>query len=287
MKFGSERLSSYILISITVRRIIMAENKNLTETELPWLIFTLGGNAYAVNSKYVNGIEMKSDKITPLPKAPDVYCGMVERRGEVYPLLNMRKVFGFKSLDEELGEFRKIIEDKIAEEKNWFKGIISQFESGGNIHIINQNNNKFFDMLAEYGSAVTAKLEKAKRSFGELSGILNEALAAAPGEREALLNIAKNEAFKQVLISLDGIVKAQENSFREIVVVLNDGEQMLGLLVDQVLAVDKIHSVTGSDRMRVLMQSKYFEGVARNDRVDLEILIINEEELLKLSDVKK
>ena len=99
--------------------------------------------------------------------------------------------------------------------------------------------------------------------------------------------MSKNEAFKQVLISLDGIVKAHENSFREIVVVLNDSEQMLGLLVDQVLAVDKIRSVTGSEKMRVLMQSKYFEGVARNDRVDIEILVINEDELLKLSDVKK
>lgn len=264
----------------------MAENKNVTASELPWLIFTLGGNAYAVNSRYVNGIEMKSDRITPLPQAPEVYCGMVERRGEVYPLLNMRKVFGLKSLDEELGEFRKLVEDKIGEEKAWFSKIISQLESGGNAHIVNQNNHKFFDMLSEYGSAVTAKVDKAKRAFGNLSEILNDIQAAAPEEKEVLLNRAKSEVFKQVLISLDGIVKAQENSFREIVVVLNDGDQMLGLLVDQVLAVDKIRSVTGSERMRVLMQSKYFEGVARNDRVDIEILVINEDELLKLSDVK-
>lgn len=266
----------------------MAENKNLTDSELPWLIFTLSGNAYAVNSKYVNGIEMKSERITPLPKAPDVYCGMVERRGEVYPILNMRKVFGFKSLDEELGEFRNLIEEKIAEEKAWFGKIISQIESGDNVHIINQNNNKFFDKLAECdSSAVTAKLEKAKRAFNDLSAALNDVLTAAPAEKEMLLSRAKNEAFRQVLVSLDGIVKAQESAFREIVVVLNGESQMLGLLVDQVLAVDKIRSVTGSERMRVLMQSKYFEGVAQNDRVDLEILVINEEELLKLSDVKK
>lgn len=266
----------------------MAENKNLTASELPWLIFTLSGNAYAVNSKYVNGIEMKSEKITPLPQAPDVYCGMVERRGEVYPLLNMRKVFGFKSLDDELKEFRTLVEDKIAAEKAWFKGLMSQLESGDNVHIVNsQNNNKFFDKLAEYDGAVTAKIVKAKRAYSDLSTILNEITAAAPAEKEMLLNTAKNEIFRQVLTALDGIVKAHESSFREIVVVLSDGEQMLGLLVDQVLAVDKIRSVSGSDKMRVLMQSKYFEGVARNDRVDLEILVINEDELLELSDVEK
>lgn len=267
----------------------MAEDINLTAAELPWLIFTLGGNAYAVNSKYVNGIEMRPDRITPLPKAPDVYCGMVERRGEVYPLLNMRKVFGFKALDDELGEFKKLVEDKIAEEKAWFNSVMSQFESGGNIHIAKaQNGNKFFEKMSEYGSEVSAKLTAVKRAYGELSKTLNEAAAAeSPKERDELLNKARTESFRQVLKSLDGVVKAHENSFREIVVVLNDGEQMLGLLVDQVLAVDKIRSVTGSERMKVLMQSDYFEGVARNDRVDLEILVINEDELLKLSDVKK
>ena len=281
-------LSSYS-ISIIVGRTNMAENKNLTATELPWLIFTLSGNAYSVNSKYVNGLEMKSDRITPLPHAPEVYCGMVERRGEVYPLLNMRKVFGFKPLDDELGEFRKLVEDKIAEEKAWFNNLMSQFENGGSIHITKaQNNIKFFEKLSEYNSAVNAKLETAKRAYGELSKVLNEALAAdSQKEKEELMNKARTESFRQVLKALDGIVKAQENSFREIVVVLNDGEQMLGLLVDQVLAVDKISSVVGSERMRVLMQSKYFEGVARNDRVDLEILVINEDELLKLSDVDK
>lgn len=265
----------------------MAEIKNLTDSELPWLIFTLSGNAYAVNSKYVSGIEMKSEKITPLPKAPEVYCGMVERRGAVYPILNMRKVFGFKSLDEELGEFRKLIEDKIAAEKAWFGKIISQLEEGGNAHIINQNNNKFFDKLAEYGSKLNAKIDKTKRAYNELSSVLNDIASATPEEKEMLLNRAKNEAFKQVIISLDGIAKAQENSFREIDVVLSDGEQMLGLLVDQVLAVDKIRSVSGSNKMRALLQSEYFIGVAQNDRVDLEILIIDEEKILKLSDVKK
>ncbi len=266
----------------------MAENENLTASELPWLIFTLNGNAYAVNSKYANGIEMKSDRITPLPKAPDVYCGMVERRGEVYPLLNMRKVFGFKSFDEELAEFKKLVEDKIADEKKWFSAFISQIENGGNVHTVKQqNNNQFFDKLSGYGSAVSAKLPKAKRAYSELSGILNSMSAASPEEKDILLNRIKNEAFKQVLIALDEIVKAQENSFREIVVVISNGEQMIGLLVDQVLAVDKIRYVSGSDRMRTLMQSKFFAGVAKNDKIDLEILVINEDELLTLSNVEK
>lgn len=274
-------------ISIILRSVTMAENKDFTATELPWLIFTLCGNAFAVNSEYVNGIEMKSEKITPLPQAPDIYCGMVERRGDVYPLLNMRKVFGFKSLDEELGDFKKLVEDKIAEEKAWFKNLVSQLENGGNAHIMKeQNNSKFFDKLTEYNSALSTKIEKAKGAYNELSGILNEIPAAAPEEKETLLNRAKNEAFRNVLTTLDGIVKAQENSFRETVVVLTENDNSLGLLVDQVLAVDKIYSVSGSERMRTLMQSKYFLGVAKNEKIDLEILIINDAEFLKLSEVE-
>lgn len=260
---------------------------NVSNSALPWLIFTLSGNAYAVNSEFVNGIEMKQSKITPIPDAPDEYCGMVERRGEIYPIINMRKVFSFDTLEAENESYEMLVTEKKDEIKNWFENIISRaenMESSENASLP-QEAAQGREMLAEFRSSslAGAKIHKAEKVFDTLSGLLSGAAAANGENKEFYMIKAKNDCLPQIMRALDDAVTAQKKAFRETVVTISNGSNMIGLLVDQVLAVDKISSVTGSERMRSLMQSKYFESVAKNDRIDLEILVINEEELLRLS----
>ena len=89
----------------------------------------------------------------------------------------------------------------------------------------------------------------------------------------------------KIIDAMDESEHAYKSTFKETVVVLKSGDQMLGLLVDKVLAVDKVQFIEGSGNLKLLAQSKYFSTVARNDKIDLEILVINEKELMKLSDV--
>ena len=89
----------------------------------------------------------------------------------------------------------------------------------------------------------------------------------------------------KVLAAIDEAENAYKSTFKETVVVLTEGEQTIGLLVDKVLAVDKISFINGGGSMNLLMQSKYFCNVARCARFDMEILVIDESELLTLSDV--
>lgn len=262
---------------------------NVSNSALPWLIFTLSGNAYAVNSEFVNGIEMKQSEITPMPDAPDEYCGMVERRGEIYPIINMRKVFSFDTLEAENESYKTLITDKKDEIKNWFDSLIGRAENMDNAEnaSLPQEAAQGKEMLAEFRSTslAGAKIHKAEKVFDTLSGLLIDAAAAKGENKEFYMVKARNDCLPQIMRALDDAVTAHKNTFRETVVTISDGSHMIGLLVDQVLAVDRISSVTGSDRMRALMKSKYFESVAKNDRIDLEILVINEEELLQFSRV--
>lgn len=264
---------------------------NVSNSALPWLIFTLSGNAYAVNSEFVNGIEMKHTKITPIPDAPEEYCGMVDRRGEIYPIINMRKVFGFDTLEAENESYKMLIAEKKDEIKNWFEGMIGRAEDMENAEnaSLPQEAAQGREMLADFRSSslAGAKIHKAEKVFDTLSELLSGAAAAKGESKEFFMIKVKNDCLPQIMKALDDAVTAHEKNFRETVVTISDGRHTLGLLVDQVLAVDTLISVTGSDRMRVLMKSKYFESVAKNDRIDPEILVINEEELLQFSRVKQ
>ncbi len=273
----------------------MNENFNAAKenVELPWLIFLLNKNAYAVNSKYVNGINMRAEDITPLPDAPDIYRGLVKVREEVCPLLDMRKLFHFLSLDEETANFRRMMEQRKQDHIKWIDTLEQCVKTGEKFTLATDPHKCAFGMwydkfISDNHSAGfhIKKVEEPHRLLHESAPlIISFAEQGDMKNAERLLKKARNEYVPKILSIIDESENAYRSTFRENVVFLSDGEQMLGLLVDEVLAVDKVEPVTGSSSMNLLLKSRFFEGIARNDKIDLEILIVDEDELLKLSDV--
>ncbi len=268
------------------------ENTGVAE-ELPWLIFTLDKKAYAVNSKFVNGIEMKPKVVTPIPEAPEAYCGVVQRRGEVYPLLDMRQVFHFKTLDKETADFRDMMEQRKADHINWVDTLERCAENGETFMLATDCHKcalgMWYDEFSNNHPSAAVLLKKIEEPHAKLHDTAHDVLAAADkGDKETVEKLIKRlrtDYMPKVLSAIDDAENAYKSTFKETVVVLTEGDQMLGLLVDKVLAVDKISFINGGGSMNLLLQSKYFCNVARCARFDMEILVIDERELLTLSDV--
>ncbi len=261
--------------------------------ELPWLIFTLNEQAYAVNSKYVNGIAMKPDTVTTLPDAPDIYCGLVERMGDVYPLLNMRKTFHFPSVDDEAEEFGKMIEQRKNDHIRWIETFERCYRTKEKFTLAVDPHKcafgKWYDQFSKSTHSITfhiKKIEEPHKLLHETAATIINAMNRGEDKKaEALFKKLRNEYYPRVIAVLDEVKAVYRSTYRETVVVLSDEKQMLGLLVDEVLAVDKVEPVIGGGSMNLLSQSRFFKRVVQNDKINLEILIVDEEELLKLSDV--
>lgn len=268
------------------------ENVNVAE-DLPWLIFTLDDKAYAVNSKFVNGIEMKPKVVTPIPEAPEAYCGVVQRRGEVYPLLDMRKVFHFSTLDEEAADFRTMMEQRKADHVKWVETLEHCAETGEAFTLATDSHKcalgLWYDEFTKNHQSAAVLLKKIEEPHRKLHDAAHAVLEAADkGDKETvakLIRRVRTDYMPKVIAAIDDAENAYKTTFKETVVVLTEGDQMLGLLVDKVLAVDKISFINGGGSMNLLLQSKYFCNVARCARFDMEILVIDERELLTLSDV--
>ncbi|MDE7279929.1 MAG: chemotaxis protein CheW [Oscillospiraceae bacterium] len=273
-------------------------NKNYTpdaeeRSELPWLIFTLDEKAYAVNSRFVNGIEMKPGNITPIPDSPDIYCGLVERRGEVYPLLNMRKVFYFPSVDDETEKFVNMIEQRKNDHIRWIETFERCYNTKEKFNLaVDPHKCAFgiwYDQFSKGTHSITfhiKKIEEPHKLLHETAALIINAMNKGEEKKaEILFKKLKNEYYPRVIAVLDEVKSVYRSTYRETVVVLADEEQKLGLLVDEVLAVDKVEPVVGGGTMNLLLQSRFFENVVRNDKIDKEILVVDEEELLKLSEV--
>ncbi len=67
------------------------------------LIFTLDDYKYAVSLSSVEKV-VRLVEVTPLPKAPEIVTGVINLRGQVIPVLNVRARFGLPKRAMRLGD---------------------------------------------------------------------------------------------------------------------------------------------------------------------------------------
>jgi chemotaxis signal transduction protein len=273
------------------------EEKTVDKSELPWLTFTLSGNAYAVNSKYIDGIITPPDEITPIPDSPPKYIGMLNIRGNVFPLLDMRKQFKIFSIDEEVAAFTQDIEHFIELHKARFETIAAEFERGGEPSFKSADDTQ----KCEYSLWLEKKFHKKDKVFETLqkAEVSHRALHTFPAKMYNIMsdNFLDPKTSKQsegvtlledmaaeLQAFTDALTEAEYNykrRFRETIINLADGEDRIGILVDEVLGVGTIDMVKDSKNLNSVYQSKLFCGVAKSDKTEKEILIIDEELLIR------
>jgi len=128
-----------------LRRELLGEEieEDRSEKDYPWIVFSLDGTEYGVNSKYVLSIEIIGE-ITPIVDAASHCPGITQSRGDMIDLLDLRALFGLgdyvsaKSNDDdrvmmmviETGDKKRgVIVDEIVSVEyitNFIEGIVSE-----------------------------------------------------------------------------------------------------------------------------------------------------------------
>ena len=81
-------------------------NETVTE-EIQYIVIRLGEEQYGINIGYVDNI-VRMPRVTRVPKSQPYYIGVINLRGEVVPVMSLRKRFGLEA-DEYTGATRIII----------------------------------------------------------------------------------------------------------------------------------------------------------------------------------
>ncbi|RKM61202.1 purine-binding chemotaxis protein CheW [Butyrivibrio sp. CB08] len=81
--------------------------------ETKYVIFTINDENFGIDISFVNSI-IKMPAITNVPDYPEHYSGIISLRGEVIPVINLRKMMNY---EEEVVDSAKIIIVDIEEDK--------------------------------------------------------------------------------------------------------------------------------------------------------------------------
>jgi len=86
-----------------------------SEEPVQYLTFTLDGEDFATQISRVREV-LEYDQITPVPRTPDYMLGVINLRGSVVPVVDMRLQFGMEAIEPTVDTCIVIVEVQIDDE---------------------------------------------------------------------------------------------------------------------------------------------------------------------------
>lgn len=220
---------------------------NSAVAQLPFVLFQIKEALYAVGSDNVREIVILP-KVVGVPELPKEFRGVINLRGKVMQLLDLRVKLGLPSAQTELDALIQLLCDREQDHINWLTELEAcvrekrVFQLARDPHACAfgkwydhyQTENSLLKMVLKKMSEPHERIHAAaaevlqKLEAGDLEGALN--LLAARRQRE-LAELSRLFAEARLIL--------RENH-RELAVVLNRGDQRVAFSIDLVESVERI-----------------------------------------------
>ena len=257
--------------------------------DLPWVIFSIGKQNYAISTRLVTGI-MQIPPVVHVAEAPELFLGVCNVRGDVIPIADMRKLLGMPSADKEAEEKVKILSEKRENLDRWLKELGRCVEKGLRFNL-SPDPAKYRNFGAfGVGDSISAELKKTEPAYNELHSLAQRIvdLRNPDGSYEEgadeLLGQAEKSAQKAFRV-IDELAQQIREKLTPMIITLSfpsTRDTCMGFSVDSVRSVDEVEMLDKKDNSRILFMSGHICGIAHNEKLPGEILLIDDLETVKL-----
>lgn len=250
---------------------------------LPWIIFDLRHQLYAISTAMVTGIS-QIPPITSVAGAPDMFLGVCNIRGQVVPVLDLKALLKINDGTAENEKILTALSYKSGGVADFLKELRRCAENGEKFAVDSDYFGDHIDCRHFHENSETAayikrihelqaELERCGADFNRGKSVLSQ--AAACGKK--LVNTVNN-----------AIEYISDTSKRMMIALSDDADSTLPCMaftVDTVKAVDQLELVSERESGKHLFMSGQIHGVAHNDKLKGEILVIDNDEVLKTVNV--
>ena len=258
--------------------------ENYLSTELPFLIFAVKNRLFGLSTQFVQEM-LAVPAITHIPDAPEWVRGVINIRGKVYKLIDMRMRMGIASREQEITELTNSLSEREKEHKHWIDELEAcvkeerEFTLGVDPHACKFGT--WYDNYKTDDTVVGMELKKFDRPHKAIHATAEQVLElAAEGKKEDALSIieARRNGELTTMINLFSSIKEiLHETNREIAVIVELEQDSFALAVDSVEAVEQVAvEDEGSQSGNMLKEfGAEFNGriVHRNQSEELLILV--------------
>jgi purine-binding chemotaxis protein CheW len=217
-------------------------------TEQSWLISTLADGCYALPVSMAQTMVV-CPEVTPIPHAPTFVRGVVNLRGQVMPVVDLRKRLGYVSLLEEVEEFCQTLEKREQEHKNWLSELEACIEEKREFKLATDPHKcafgRWYDTYDAEDLSFSMLLKKFKEPHEKIHKIADIAMEKHhAGDDEGALEVinnTRNTDLAKMLFLFESIRKAIRESVREIIIVLEYNNIQVAVTVDKLESVEPLN----------------------------------------------
>lgn len=269
------------------------------DIDLPWIIFKVSQNTYAVNSTNVLSITSLEDEITAVPNIQSYIRGLINFRGNMIPLLDLKKIFKEDSLEKIISEYSEMITARKHDHINWSNELDRCIKNGEQFGLAVDPHDCAFGKWYYSYKPENNVIAHHIRKIEEPHRLLHLAAAeynncnkdhANCNREECLKDVlerVKQEYMPEIIQILDSSITVLKNNLKELLIVVEYNGFKAGLIVDSVLSIEAIPSMYGQSNMNnEYYNTKLISSIGKTEKTQTTVLMLDIEGVLsKIEDI--
>lgn len=225
------------------------------QAENLYVSFKVKDQAYALNTDGVDSIFELKQKLTPVPKSSECLMGLLSMRGELMPVIDLRRMMNFESMAQEEKDFIEMLHQRQQDHVNWVDHLKKTVEDDVPFTLATDHHKcafgKWYDHYKAPNHAVALAMSSIDAPHQAIHRSALECLACQ-GDRERQRQIVKTmtiPAMNGVLKGVDQMISEFTATKREMCIALSHGTEKYCIAVDEILSVEKLENVQPMDVM--------------------------------------
>ncbi len=225
-----------------------------TDAKMPWVIAQLNTRLFALNCAVVREMVIMPE-VCEVPGVPDYVRGVINLRGRVTPLVDLRRRLGLRSSHEETEELCALMEQRAQDHRHWLDELEASVKEKRKFTLARDPHQcafgKWYDnfktdniLLSGFLKKFDAPHQRIHALAGEVEQMVERGRGGdAEGCAQKALEMF-NEARSGVLSTMLGLFadfqQMIRDTHREIAVVLHGQAGMYAVSVDSVASVERL-----------------------------------------------
>ena len=266
---------------------------NKLSSNMPWVIFNLLEVQFAVSANHVREM-VAMPKLVSVPLTPDYIRGVINLRGQVIPVMDLRMRMGIKSIVDEAENLIQILDQREQDHKNWIVELESSVHDRREFKLATDPHKcafgKWYDNFKTDNRILSGCLKKFDAPHQKIHGIAIKVKELEEKEEfDAAFKIihrTKEVELAEMIKLFSEVRSLLMESNNEIAVVLESDKRTMAVAVDSVETVEKLAETNVEELPETIctLDNEYIAGIGKRSKDDTFVQLLDVATFLSVVD---